>query len=57
MKTVSGAPAYNDQATGKTTILFVHQAIHVPTMESNLLFPMQVWMNDVKVDKTLKFFD
>ena len=37
------------------TILVVHQAIHVPTMGSNLLCPMKVQMNDVKVDDTLKF--
>ena len=55
MKTVSGALAYDDQVTGKTTILVVHQVIHVPTMECNLLCPMQVWMNDVKVDETPKF--
>ena len=55
MKAVSGALAYDNQATGKMTILAVHQAIHVPTMESNLLCPMQVRMNDIKVDKTLKF--
>ena len=55
MKTVSSALAYDDQATGKTTILVLHQAIHAPTMESNLLCPMQVWMNDVKVDNTPKF--
>ena len=54
MKTVSGALAYDDQATRKMTILVVHQAIHMPTMESNLLCPMQVWMNDVKVDETPK---
>ena len=41
MKTISGALAYDDQVTGKTTILVVHQAIHVPTMESSLLCPMQ----------------
>ena len=34
------------------TILVVHQAIHVPTMESKLLCPLQVWMNDIMVDKT-----
>ena len=49
MKTIS------DQATGKTTILVVHQVIHMPTMESNLLCPMQVGLNDVKADETLKF--
>ena len=52
MKTISGALAYDDQATGKMTILVVHQAIHVPTMGRNLLCPMQVWMNDIKVDRT-----
>ena len=55
MKTVSSALAYDDQANGKTTILVVHHVIHMPTMESNLLCPMHVWMNDVKVDETLKF--
>ena len=55
MKTVSSALAYDDQAAGKTTILVVHQAIHIITMGSNSLCPMQVWMNDVKVDKTPKF--
>ena len=55
MKTVSSALAYDDQATGKTTILVVHQAIHIPTMGSNLLCPMQAQMNDIKVDETPKF--
>ena len=55
MKTVSSALAYDDQTSGRTTILVVHQAIHVPTMGSNLLCPMEVWMNDFKVDETLKF--
>ena len=55
MKTISSALAYDDQATGKMTILVVHQASHMPTMESNLLCLMQVQMNDVKVDETPKF--
>ena len=55
MKTISSPLAYDDQATGKMTILVVHQVIHVPTMASNLLCPMQVQMNDVKVDETPKF--
>ena len=54
MKTISGVLAYDNQATRKMTILVVHQAIYIPTVESNLLCPMQVRMNDVKVDKTLK---
>ena len=53
MKTISGALAYDDQATGKMTILVVPQAIHMPTTGSNLVCPMQVRMNDVKVDETL----
>ena len=53
--TVSSVLAYDDQVTEKPTILAVHHAIHVPTMESNLLCPMQVWMNDVKVDETPMF--
>ena len=55
MKTISGTLAYDNQAAGKMTIIVVHQAIHIPTMESNLLCPMQVQMNDVKVDETPKF--
>ena len=54
MKTISSALVYDDHTTGKMTIIVVHQAIHVPTMESNLLIPVQVWMNDVKVDETPK---
>ena len=57
MKTISGALAYDNQATGKMIILIVHQWIHVPTMESNLICPMQVWMNDIKVDDTPEVFD
>ena len=55
MKTVSGALAYDNQVTRKMTILVVHQTIHVPTMESNLLCPTQVLMNDIKVDETPTF--
>ena len=54
MKTVSGPLAYDDQATGKMTILVVHQAIHMPTMESNLLCQIQARKNDIKVDETPK---
>ena len=51
MKSISSVLAYDNQATRKMTILVVHHAIHVPTMESNLLCSVQVWMNDVKVDE------
>ena len=36
-------------------MIVVHQAIHVPTMDCNLICPMQVWMNDVKLDDKTKF--
>ena len=36
-------------------IIVLHQAIHVPTMDSNLNCPMKVRMNDVKLDDKPKF--
>ena len=44
---VSGALAYNDPMTGTTVVLVIHEAVHVPTMNNNLLCPMQVRMNDI----------
>ena len=55
MKTVSGALAYDNPTSGKTVIIVAHEAIHVPTMECNLICPMQVRMNDVKLDDKPKF--
>ena len=55
MKTVSGALAYHNPTSGKTVIIVVYQAIHVPTMDGNLICPMQVRMNDVKLDDKPKF--
>ena len=46
MKTVSGAPAYDNPISGKTVIIVIHQAIYVPTMDCNLICPMQVRMNE-----------
>ena len=65
MKTVSGVRAY-DNPTGMTVIIVVYQEIHVPTMDCNLAFhtptmdcnficPMQLRMNDVKLDDKPKF--
>ena len=51
----SGAIAYDNQTSGKTVIIVVHQAIYVPTMDCNLICPMQVGMNDVKLDDKPKF--
>ena len=55
MKTVSGALAYDNPTSVTTVITVVHQAIHVPTMDCNLICPTQVRMNDVKLDDTPKF--
>ena len=55
MKTVSGALAYDNPTTGTTVIIVVHQAICVPTMDCNLICPMQVMMNDVELDDKPKF--
>ena len=37
MKTVSGALAYDNPTSGTTVIIVVHQAIHFPTMDCNLI--------------------
>ena len=50
MKTVSEALAYDNPTSGKTVIIVIHQAVYVPTMDHNLICPMQVRMNDVKLD-------
>ena len=55
MKTVSGALAYDNPTSCKTVIIVIHQVIHVPTMDCNLICPMQVRMNDVKLDDKPKF--
>ena len=50
MKTASGALAYDNPTSGTTVIIVVPQAIHVLTMDWNLICPMEVRMNDVKLD-------
>ena len=55
VKTVSAAIAYDDPTTGEVIILVLHQALHIPTMEHNLLCPMQLRMNDVMVSEIPKF--
>ena len=47
--------AYDNPTSGKTVIIVIHQAIHVPMMECDLICPMQVRMNDVKLDDEPKF--
>ena len=49
-RTVSAAVAYDHPATGDVYMLLLHQAISVPNMNSNLLSPMQMRDNDVRVN-------
>jgi hypothetical protein len=44
----SAALACNCPTTGETVVLMTHQAVHVPTMENDLLCPMQMRVNDVQ---------
>ena len=55
MKTATGALADDNPTSGTTVIIVVHQAIHVPTIDCNLICPMQARMNDVKLDDRPKF--
>jgi hypothetical protein len=55
LRTVSAALAYDSPDTGETLILVVHQAIHLPSLPHNLLSPMQLRLNDVKVNDIPKF--
>ena len=52
---VTAALAYDDPRTGQPVILVVNQAIHIKTLQHNLLCPMQLRMNDVEVDECPKF--
>jgi hypothetical protein len=54
-RTVTGAVAYDDPMSGEVIIIVIHQAIHIPTMSHNLLCPMQMRMNDVRVNEVPKF--
>ena len=54
-RTVSAAVAYDDPATGDTSMLVINQAIHMPQLEHNLLCPMQMRQNDVEVDEKPKY--
>ena len=55
MKTASGVLAYDNPSSGKTVIIVVHQAIHLTTMDYNLICPMQVRMIEVMLDDKPKF--
>ena len=55
LRTITGALAYDCPTTGTTVILIVHQAIHNPNLSHNLLSPMQMRLNDVRVNDIPKF--
>ena len=53
-RTVSAAIAY-DTTFGETIILVIHQEIHISGLKHNLLCPMQMRLNDVKISELPKF--
>jgi hypothetical protein len=53
-KTVTGVLAYDDPQTGQAVMLIVHQGIHIPHLEHNLLCPMQTRVNDIRVEECPK---
>ena len=55
LKVVSAALAYDCPLTGEVLIFKLNQAIHIDSMNNNLLCPMQLRMNDVKVFDCPKF--
>jgi hypothetical protein len=52
---VSADLAYDEPTMGKIIILMIHQAVHVPGMENDLLCPLQMNMNNAKVKDCPKF--
>jgi hypothetical protein len=54
---VSAALAYDCPTTGETIMLLVHQAVHVPSMNIDLLCPLQMRMNDVELQECPKSMD
>ena len=54
-QTVSAAVAYDDPKLGRPIILVINQCIHIPTIKHNLLCPMQLRVNDIKVNDVPKF--
>jgi len=51
---VRAAAACNDPDTGEATVFEIHQTIEIPTMDHNLLCPMQIKHNDVMMDECPK---
>jgi hypothetical protein len=55
LKKVSSGMAYDVPGSGRVVILIVNQAVNLPHLTHNLLNPMQMRLNDVVVNETLKF--
>jgi hypothetical protein len=54
---VSAALGYDCPQTGVTSILMVHQAVHIPTMDNGLLCLMQMRRNDIELNEYPKFME
>jgi hypothetical protein len=54
-RTVTAVVAYDDPVSGETILLIINQAIYIPTLEHNLLCPMQMRLKDVLVSEIPKF--
>jgi len=55
LKVVGAVIAYDCPQTGEVIIIRINQAIHIKSMSNNLLCPMQIRMNDIKVFDCPKF--
>jgi hypothetical protein len=54
-KTVSGVIGYVHPSDGKDYYLVIHQAIRNPSLQHNLLCPMQLRVNDIIINEQPKF--
>jgi hypothetical protein len=54
-KTVSGVIGYVHPSDGKHYYFVIHQAIHIPSLQHNLLCPMQLRVNNIIVNEQPKF--
>ena len=56
-RTVSAVIVYDHPESGDTYMLLLHQAILIPQMENNILCPLQMRYNDVRMNDNPKFMD
>jgi hypothetical protein len=55
LTTVSAALAYDLPEMGWTMCLILHQTIYLPTLQNNLLCPMQMKLHGVVLNETPRF--